>query len=425
MFPMIPFLQRIYQKCSYKVNPLLISLTNIQAKNLILSIMSNLCAFFMKIRVIPRVGMTLFMFFACFLAKNEVNAQRIYANSQVNDPGCIVVIVSICGNISNPAYPVTTANINAGQPSIITAPLALSSAFQTLNFGTAPPLLASNTPVTIKLKTTSVLGLANMISIQAVNGTNLVTPATSGSSLISLLNASDIVEYSFVPSAAYSGVRVTTGGTLSLASGASLYYAFYIAPPVTTTPTICSGQTATISVTNPQLNPQGTKYYYKWYTAATGGTLLKNSQDTFYSAALSASTDYYVVAVDSNAQASYSSARRKVTVTVNPFPTATVTTPTYVCHGLSAFKINYSNTTNSPNMYSIAWNAAATTAGFADVSYTTLTASPLNIPMPPTAPVSSYQGVFLLRNTNNCINTYPFSLIVQNPPDPHATTTFQ
>lgn len=387
--------------------------------------MSNLSTFFMKISAFPRIGTALFMFFVCFLDKNEVNAQRIYANSQVNDMGCIVILVPICGSLTNPTYPVTTANINAGQPSVLTAPLAVSSSFQTLNFGTAPPLLASNTPVTIKLKTTSVLGLANMISIQAVNGTSLVTPATSGSSLISLLNASDIVEYSFLPSAAYTGVRVTTGGTLALASSASLYYAFYIAAPVTTAPTICEGQTATVSITNPQLNPQGTKYYYKWYTAATGGTLLKNSQDTFYSATLSASTDYYVVAVDSNALTSYSSARRKVTVTVNPFPTATVTTPTYVCHGLSAFKINYSNTTNNPDMYSIAWNTAATTAGFVNVSYTTLPSSPLNVPMPPTVPVNTYQGVFLLRNTNNCINSYPFSLIVQNPPDPHATTTFQ
>lgn len=352
-------------------------------------------------------------------------AQRIYANAQVKDLGCIVVVVSVCGSLVNETYPVTTANINAGQPSVLTAPLAVSSAFQTLNFGTAPPVLASNTPVTIKVKTTTVANLASMISVQAVNGTTLVNPAVSGSSLISLLNASDIVEYSFTPASAYSGVRVTTGGLLGLASSVSIYYAFYIAAPVATNPVICSGQTATVSITNPQTNPQGTKYYYKWYTAATGGTLLKNSQDTFYSASLSATTDYYVVAVDSNATTSYSSARKQVTVTVNPFPTATVTTPTYVCHGLNAFRLSYSNVANSPDMYSVVWNGAATTAGFNAVSYTTLTASPLNIPMPPAAPVASYQGIFMLKNANNCVNTYPFSLIIQNPPDPHATTTFQ
>jgi len=387
--------------------------------------MSNLYTLLLKtkrLRLPP--AFVLVVFGLVFSVKNTC-AQRVYANSQVSDLGCIVVVVQICGNLTGPLNPVTAATIASGTPSVLTAPLALSSSFQTLNFGTSPPVLASNTPVTIKLKTTTVLSLANMISVQAVNGTTLVTPATSGSSLIGLLNASDIVEYSFIPSAAYTGVRVTTGGVLGLASGASIYYAFYIAPATTTTPTICSGQSATVSVTNPQLNPQGTKYYYKWYTAATGGTLLKNSQDTFYTSTPAATTDYYVVAVDSNAQTSYSSARRKVTVTVNPFPTATVTTPSYVCRGLSAFKLAYSNTTNSPSMYSIGWNTAATTAGFSNVGYTTLTASPINIPVPVNVALNTYSGIFYIRNANNCISTYPFSLIVQNPPDPHPTTTFQ
>jgi hypothetical protein len=381
-----------------------------------------LCTLIMKNAHRYFMSVLIFIILALFVPGKKVWAQRIYANSQVSDMGCILVS---CGSLSGAANPVTTASINAGTPSVLTAPLVVSSSFQTLNFSVAPPSLASNTPVTIKLKTTTVLNLASMISIQAVNGTTLVLPAISGSSLISLLNASDIVEYSYTPSATYTGIRVTTGGVVGLASSASIYYSFYIAPPTATSVVICAGQVATVSITNAQTNPQGSKYYYKWYTAATGGTLLKSSQDTFYSAALSSATDFYVAAVDSNAQTSYTSARRKITVTVNPFPTATVTTPTYICSGFGVLKINYSSTANNPDMYSLAWGSLAINAGFADVPYISLPASPINIAMPITATVATYDGVLLLKNANNCVNTYPFSLVVQNPPDPHATTTFQ
>ncbi len=384
--------------------------------------MPGLYTLIMKKRSLPCMLALIFMVLSFMWPGKIVWAQRIYANSQVSDMGCILIS---CGSLTGAANPVTTASINAGTPSVLTAPLVVSSSFQTLNFGVAPPMLASNTPVTIKVKTTTVLNLASMISIQAVNGTTLVAPATSGTNLIALLNASDIVEYTYTPSAAYTGTRVTTGGIVGLASSASIYYAFYIAPPTVSTQVICAGQTATVSITNPQTNLQGNKYYYQWYTAASGGTLVKNSQDTFLSAVLLSTTDYYVAAVDSNVQTAYSSARRKVTVSVNPFPSANIITPTYICQGAGVFKINYSNPVNSPDMYSVAWGNLATNEGFADLGYTSLSSSPLNIAMPVTAPVATYDGVLLLRNTNNCVNTYPFSLIVQHPPDPHATTTFQ
>ncbi|MCZ4222628.1 putative Ig domain-containing protein [Pedobacter rhodius] len=74
---------------------------------------------------------------------------------------------------------------------------------------------------------------------------------------------------------------------------------------------VCSGSTATLSVSNP--DPALT---YNWYTASTGGTAVFTGS-TFVTPALTANTTYYLEAANGNC---VSSSRVAASITVNPRP---------------------------------------------------------------------------------------------------------
>lgn len=81
----------------------------------------------------------------------------------------------------------------------------------------------------------------------------------------------------------------------------------------TTGNTICSGDMAVLSVQNAQAG-----ITYRWYDAATGGTLLANGAQ-YTTAALTATKDFYVMAI-SPSGCGNATGRTKVTVTVSPKP---------------------------------------------------------------------------------------------------------
>ncbi|MRG46730.1 T9SS type B sorting domain-containing protein [Chitinophaga sp. SYP-B3965] len=102
------------------------------------------------------------------------------------------------------------------------------------------------------------------------------------------------------------------------------------APPAVTvdatTKTVCIGNTAELHVVNPQ--PGLT---YRWYDAATGGTIVSSSPD-FITPALSANKDYYVAAINGSNCASVTRTRVSVTVTNGPAVPAAPAEVT-VCRG--------------------------------------------------------------------------------------------
>ncbi|WP_454803206.1 Ig-like domain-containing protein [Mucilaginibacter phyllosphaerae] len=91
----------------------------------------------------------------------------------------------------------------------------------------------------------------------------------------------------------------------------------------------CNGSDITISIANPQPD-----LVYRWYSAATGGTLLYTG--TQYTTIITANTTFYVEAA--SAGACNPSARTPVSVTVSPLPAdPTVGSPNVsVCPGSSA-----------------------------------------------------------------------------------------
>ncbi len=124
-----------------------------------------------------------------------------------------------------------------------------------------------------------------------------------------------------------------TSATLTLTSGnppgpcgpssASVIITFGTIPanPMALGAATCFGSTATLTATAPGGN-------YKWYSAATGGTLLGSSA-LFTTPPLTANTIYYVQTTING----FTSARTPVTVTVNAIPPAPTAPGTQICSG--------------------------------------------------------------------------------------------
>ncbi|WP_242922384.1 gliding motility-associated C-terminal domain-containing protein [Pontibacter liquoris] len=103
-----------------------------------------------------------------------------------------------------------------------------------------------------------------------------------------------------------------------------------IAPPATplaANTTICAGTTATLQIQNVT---QG--YTYRWYAAGTGGNIL-DINSTFVTPEISATTTYYVEAVNGTGCVS---PRRAVTVTVTPVPELPQVPDKFICQGQTA-----------------------------------------------------------------------------------------
>jgi hypothetical protein len=105
-----------------------------------------------------------------------------------------------------------------------------------------------------------------------------------------------------------------------------------------------------------------------------------------------------------------------ITVTVSPMPSITLGVNPVVCTGVITANIAYTATTGSPDQYSIVYSAAALGAGFADVANAALTASPIVLSVPATAPVSAYTATLIVRNSvTGCFSgSYPISITI-NP----------
>ena len=132
--------------------------------------------------------------------------------------------------------------------------------------------------------------------------------------------------------------------------------------PAASDAVICEGATATLSITSPNA-----AYTYRWYTAETGGTLLASG--AFYTtAAISATTKYYVEALSA---AGCVSSRTTVTVTVNAVPAAPTATGAERC-GTGTLTLSASG---APTGASHRWYTAAVggmaISGATGATYTT------------------------------------------------------
>lgn len=97
-------------------------------------------------------------------------------------------------------------------------------------------------------------------------------------------------------------------------------------------------------------------------------------------------------------------------ITLGPNPT--------VCSGTTSANLTYSATSGNPDQYSIVYNAAAISAGFANVTNASLGSSPIVLTVPAGATPNTYFGTLTVRNSiNSCVSsTYNIRVIIQGAP---------
>jgi polygalacturonase len=118
---------------------------------------------------------------------------------------------------------------------------------------------------------------------------------------------------------------------------------------------------------------------------------------------------YYAVVNNSFGAAVSSTA----TLTVNPTPMITFGASPVVAYGSISAPLPYTGTTGSPDQYSIAFDTNAQSAGFANVTPTTLPGSPIAVTVPATATVGTYTGaVTVLVGATGCNSSVPFTVTI-------------
>ncbi len=250
----------------------------------------------------------------------RAEAQRVYANAQQTGTGILG------GTITNPGFAVDTNYSNFSTLNVGIGALGLMYTMQNLQFtGTPAQIPTTTSPLIIRFgSTASLLGLVNGISVQRTNGGINTTVGTeyTANSLLSLLNGSTdsmvIVPIPGIAGQASDGVRLRIVTLLGLGLNAKYYYAFFIIPPTVASNNIqvCTGSNVTINITN-----FNSGYTYKLYNAQIDGAQVGSATTTnvLTTNAITTSGDYWLEARESDV---YPSARTKVTVTVNPLPTA-------------------------------------------------------------------------------------------------------
>src|SRR5690606_20456622 len=177
----------------------------------------------------------------------------------------------------------------------------------------------STTPIILRMTTSSglVLGtglLSNLEVSKTLGGINTtVGTLYTNNTLASLLGLGNVVGEMRIPAenANFDGVRAYFYG---LANSIRIYYAFYIKSPTANNLTICSGQSASLSITNFQSG-----YTYKLYDGATqvATTTTANMPLPVITTTTTVIKNYSLEAIEANV---YPSGRTTVQVTIQPRP---------------------------------------------------------------------------------------------------------
>ena len=156
------------------------------------------------------------------------------------------------------------------------------------------------------------LNVLSGVTITVLKGTSVVSTYNLNSPLIGLeLLSGNRFKATFVAGGEYDRVEVRFGAVVAALSSLDIYGAEVVNPNPTLTAgnqTICSGSTATLAAT-----PNGGTSL-TWYNAATGGSVLSNT-NTYTTPALTATTTYYI---EISKAGCANSERLPVVVTVTP-----------------------------------------------------------------------------------------------------------
>lgn len=163
--------------------------------------------------------------------------------------------------------------------------------------------------------------------------------------------------------------------------------------------TICNGQSTTLTLNG---GGGGASTTIKWYTVSCGGTLAGTGNNL--SVSPTTTTTYYGRYEDAAPCANNTSCQ-SVTITVNPLPTITLGSTTSVCVGATSADQSYSATTESPDQYSIDYNAAAQAQGFVDVVLGVLPAAPISLVVSGAVAGTYSYNVYVTNSTTGCTSS--------------------
>lgn len=276
-------------------------------------------------------------------------------------------------------------------------------------------------------------GLFSSTQIKIYNGSVQVGSTISLNNtlsldLLGLMATGNPYTTAFTPAGPFNRIVVTMSSATGLLNRLFLHEVSITPPkPIFTLPNndtvnVCYGTPATLVADV----PASTSNELVWFSSAVATNTTVLYTGTSYTLPFNSISDTLFWVASRKTGCTGTSERVPVYVHVNPLPTLTFSGARYGCRAQTFFLFAYSGTGNNPVTYSITWGAGATTAFFPPWNNIAWAASPLSITMPNTAPAATYSGNFIvLRNNNNCTNSYPFSLIIQDPPVGQTITTFQ
>jgi hypothetical protein len=169
---------------------------------------------------------------------------------------------------------------------------------------------------------------------------------------------------------------------------------------------------------------------YQWYSNTlantTGGSSLGIANgaqtDSYTPQATVAGTLYYYCIVSGTCGDVTSTISGAFVV--NPLPTILLDpTIAETCRGLNTADLYYTNTTNSPDQYSIVYGATAIAQGFVDVTNVGLGSSPIQPSVPVAAASGDYGANLTVRNsgTGCSSSNNPFTIRIHSLPVPTIT----
>ncbi|WP_461449492.1 Ig-like domain-containing protein [Mucilaginibacter sp.] len=271
-----------------------------------------------------------------------------FASSQTNTTSGVLCVG--CG-VTNPNNAV---DADTTTYSTLNVPVALLSASTSQALIFSDPGIVGDT-VVIRMRIPATIlssAILGNIQIQSFNGATANNDATTlTSNAILVLSGNNDVLVKFVPGAAYNAVQVTlVNNTLSAFNSLDIFYATkQVGIPVlaASTVNICSGGTATFTVTNAR-----TGVTDNWYNS--GGTLVYTGA-SFTTGPITATTTYYV---QSSRTATGCVNPNKVAATVNvtpsPVPPTLAQNAVQICAG-STVTLSVTNGAG----YTVNWYDAA------------------------------------------------------------------
>jgi gliding motility-associated-like protein len=235
-----------------------------------------------------------------------------FASSQTNSNSGVLCV--LCG-VTNPNNAVDADTTTYSE---LDLPVALLGAYQSQNLIFSDPGIAGDT-VTIRLRIPAALLSATVlgnIQITSYNGATANSDAVtlnSSTVRIQVLSSSNDVLVKFVPNAVYNAVQVSlVANVVGVLNTLDVYYATkQVEQPIVaiSTVNICSGSTATFTVSNPR-----TGVTYNWYDSTN--TLVATGT-TFTTGPLAITSTFYV---QSSRTSSGCANPNRVAVTANVTP---------------------------------------------------------------------------------------------------------